>query len=456
TRPLDDAFAVTPGQGPGWGRSRAAARALGSLEGSLDGPDAPAGAGLLGDLRGLGVGADEALELARHGTGRALRLEGLWPAVGLELRERLRALGGAAAVGPSAYAGAGAPDGGTPLDAVDVVLLGSVAQLEALAERLDVAAVEGPSMSLAGAIRRALAGATWRPRTLHLGPHRLDLSRRVAVMGIVNVTPDSFFDGGRHYDPQQAVEHALRLVAEGADLLDVGGDSAGGRAAPIDAAEEIRRVQPVLRALARETRVPLAVDTYRARTAAAALDAGATMVNDITGLGDPEMAGVVAGGDAGLSLMHIKGRPKEFPPDFDYRSLVGDVARFLEQRTERALAAGIGAERLVVDPGIEFGKLLYQDLELLRRLPELGVLGYPVLVAVSRKHFIGNVLGLPPDELLEGTAAAVAFSVFRGAHLVRVHDVRAMVRVTRMAEALVGLRGGDEAAGRRRSDGTVV
>jgi dihydropteroate synthase len=402
------------------------------------------------------VGAAEALELARHGTGRALRLEGLGPAVGLELRERLRALGGAAAVGPSAYAGAGAPDGGTPLDAVDVVLLGSVAQLEALAERLDVAAVEGPSMSLAGAIRRALAGATWRPRTLHLGPHRLDLSRRVAVMGIVNVTPDSFFDGGRHYDPQQAVEHALRLVAEGADLLDVGGDSAGGRAAPIDAAEEIRRVEPVLRAVARETRVPLAVDTYRARTAAAALDAGATMVNDITGLSDPEMAGVVAGGDAGLSLMHIKGRPKEFPPDFDYRSLVGDVARFLEQRTERALAAGIGAERLVVDPGIEFGKLLYQDLELLRRLPELGVLGYPVLVAVSRKHFIGNVLGLPPDELLEGTAAAVAFSVFRGAHLVRVHDVRAMVRVTRMAEALVGLRGGDEAAGRRRSDGTAI
>ena len=150
-----------------------------------------------------------------------------------------------------------------------------------------------------------------------------------------------------------------------------------------------------------------------------------------------------------------QGPAQGVPPDFDYRSLVGDIARFLEQRTERALAAGVGAERLVVDPGIEFGKLLYQDLELLRRLPELGVLGYPVLVAVSRKDFIGNVLGLPAGDRLEGTAAAVAFSVFRGAHLVRVHDVRAMVRVTRMAEALVGLTrrgrgGGAPALGRHR------
>ena len=213
-------------------------------------------------------------------------------------------------------------------------------------------------------------------------------------------------------------------------------------------------MEPVLRALARETRVPWRwTPTGPARPAA--LDAGATMVNDITGLGDPEMAGVVAGGDAGLSLMHIKGRPKEFPglrlplPGGGHRPLPGAAHR-------AGPGAGIGAERLVVDPGIEFGKLLYQDLELLRRLPELGVLGYPVLVAVSRKHFIGNVLGLPPDDCLEGTAAAVAFSVFRGAHLVRVHDVRAMVRVTRMAEALVGLRGGDAVAGRRRSDGTAV
>ena len=402
------------------------------------------------DLRALGLAADEAVRAARYARGCAIRLEALEPATALALREMFRPLGGEAAIGPSVYAGVEAP-----LDAVDVLLLGSEAQLGALADRLDVSAVDGPSRPLGIAIRRALATLDWRPGALHLGSHRLDLSARVAVMGIVNATPDSFFDGGRHSDPQRAIEHGLRLVDEGADLLDVGGDSAGGRAARIDAAEEIRRVEPVIRALARQTNVPVAVDTHRAETAAAALDAGASMVNDITGLGDPQMAPTVARGPAGLCVMHIKGVPKEFPPDFNYRSLVGDILRFLEERTARAIRAGVERDRLAIDPGIEFGKLLHQDLELLRRLPELHVLGYPLLVAVSRKDFIGNVLGLSPDERLEGTAAAVAFSAFRGAHIVRVHDVQAMARVVRMTEALIGHRfHGPE--GRRRSDGSLV
>jgi dihydropteroate synthase len=378
-------------------------------------------------------------------------LEGLGFTVGHELVERLRGLGGEGVVGPSAYAG-----GGSPLDAVDVVLLGTTRQLEELATRLDVSAVDGPSMTLAAAIRHALAMADWRPGALRLGGHTLDLSRRAAVMGILNVTPDSFFAGGRYAEPQAAIEHGLRLEAEGADLLDVGGDSASGRARPVGAAEEIERVVPVIRGLARQAKVPIAVDTHRAATAAAALDAGASMVNDITGLGDPQMATVVARGGAGLCVMHLKGRPKHFPPDFDYRSLMGDIARFLLDRTERAREAGVGPDRLVVDPGIEFGKLLYQDLKILRRLPELHVLGYPLLVAVSRKDFIGNVLSLPPEERLEGTAAAVAFSIWRGAHILRVHDVQAMVRVARMTEALTGRQFTEGAAGHRRSDGTVV
>lgn len=421
---------------------------------------------LAAELRRLGVPAEGAQGMAGHAVGRAVRLERLRRSVGLELRARLRAVGGDAAVGPSPYApgepaGDGVPSAG-PLDrlgvsdVVDVVLLGSAVQLEALAERLDVSAPPGPSASLGAAIRRALAQAEWQPGVLHLGRHRLELSRRVAVMGIVNVTPDSFYDGGRFDAPGKAIEHGLRLAAEGADLLDVGGDSAGGRAAPISAAEECRRVTPVIRALARQAGVPIAVDTYRAETAGAALDAGASMVNDITGLSDPAMAPMVARGDAGLCVMHMKGRPKEFPPDFHYRSLVGDITQFLEQRTEQAAASGVGRERLAIDPGIEFGKLLYQDLELLRRLPEFHVLGYPLLVAVSRKHFIGNVLGLPPQERLEGTAAAVAFTIFRGAHIVRVHDVQAMMRVARMCEALLGATYGEDSQGRRRSDNTPV
>ena len=298
--------------------------------------------------------------------------------------------------------------------------------------------------------------AGWRPGVLRMAGHELDLSHRVAVMGIVNTTPDSFFDGGLYATTEKAIEHGLRLVDEGADLIDVGGDSAGGSAAPIDAAEEIRRVVPVIRGLARQTRVPMSIDTHRAATAAAALDAGAALVNDITGLADPEMAPTVARGVAALCVMHIRGVPKHFPPDFDYGDVVGEVRDYLGERVQRALDAGVARERLVIDPGIEFGKLVGHDLELLRRLDELHALRLPVLVAVSRKYFIGHVLGgLPPEERLEGTAAATAFAITRGAHVVRVHDVGAIVRVVRVTEALVGLTFTGEEA-RLRSDGVVV
>ena len=296
--------------------------------------------------------------------------------------------------------------------------------------------------------------AAWRPGVLRMRHHTFDLSRRVAVMGIVNATPDSFYAGGRHATADAAIEHGLKIAAEGADLIDVGGDSAGGRAAPIDAAEEIRRVVPVIQALARQTKLPVSVDTHRAQTAAAAIDAGAALVNDITGLRDPEMASTVARSGAGLCLMHIRGVPKHFPPDFDYADVVGDVRAYLAERVQCALDAGVPSDRLVIDPGIEFGKLVNQDLDLLRRLDELHTLRLPVLVAISRKYFIGHVLGeLPPEDRLDGTAAAIAFSITRGAHLVRVHDVQAMVRVTRVTEALLGLTHSNS---RIRSDGVLV
>ena len=313
-----------------------------------------------------------------------------------------------------------------------------------------------------------LPSAGWRPGVLRLGAHELDLSRRVAVMGIVNATPDSFYAGGRHASAEAAIEHGLRIAAEGANLIDVGGDSAGGSAAPIDAAEEIRRVEPVIRALARQTNLPISVDTHRADTAAAAIDAGAALVNDITGLADPKMSGVVARGRAGLCLMHIKGAPKHFPPDFHYDDVVTDVRAYLGACVDRALEAGIARDRLIVDPGIEFGKLVSQDLQLLRRLNELHTLELPVLVAISRKYFIGHVLGtlqpseegaparvtpLPPEDRLEGTAAAIAFAITRGAHIVRVHDVSAMVRVTHVTEALLGLT---HITAHYRSDGEFV
>lgn len=403
---------------------------------------------LLADLHTFGLDGPAAAVAASHATGRVLRLEGLPAPVVAAITVQAGAVGASVVRSEATEAG---HDG--TLHSVDVLLLGSAAQLLAMADRLGSETVRGP---VAVAIREALAARTRPPGVLQLGRHRLDLSRRVAVMAIVNATPDSFFAGGRFTDPQAAVAYGLRAVAEGADILDVGGDSANGAARPIDAAEEIQRVVPVIRELARQVDVPIAVDTHRAATAAAALDAGASMVNDITGLSDPQMGPVVAHGDAGVCVMHIRGRPKEFPPDFQYRSLLGEVIDFLAERTGVALAAGVGPARIVVDPGIEFGKLLHQDLELLRRLPELGVLGYPVLVAVSRKDFVGNVLGLPPEERLEGTAASVAFAISRGARIVRVHDVQAMARVARMAAALSGYQFGADSGGQRRSDGVDV
>ena len=398
------------------------------------------------DFVALGAGRDDAITAVRRGSGRVLRLDALDPGIGAALVHAFQGMGGVGYAGPSAYRVDGGPA------ATDVLLLGTAGQLEALADRL--LATDSEGFALTQAITTALSVATWGAGTIHLGRFRIDLSRRVAVMGILNVTPDSFHDGGKFLDPARAVEHGLAMVEEGADIIDVGGDSANGDAPEIDAEEEIRRVEPVIRALASRVPVPIAIDTHRARTAAAALDAGASLVNDITGLADPEMPATVASGDAGLCIMHIKGRPKHFPPDWTYRNVMGDLVRFLTERTERAVNAGVGRERICVDPGIEFGKLIGHDLEILRRLPELHALGYPILVAASRKTLVGHVLGgLPSSERLEGTAAVNAYAIARGARIVRVHDVRAMARVARMTEALVGMTVDGTPMARWRADG---
>lgn len=419
--------------------------------------------GLMRDLSALGMSASEAFQAVRRASGRAIRFDALPPEVATVILREFVAIGGVAASGPSAYRDA------TNRTALDVVAIGTAGQLEALASRLrpklppsalgkrGVSTADAKRTAIADAINRALVTATWGAGTLRCGQHRLDLTRRVAVMGILNVTPDSFHDGGRYVDPQLAVERGLAMVEEGADLIDVGGDSASGEAAEIDAAEEIRRILPVVHALASRLAVPVAIDTHRSETARAALDAGASLVNDITGLADANMARVIADGGAGVCVMHIKGVPKQFPPDWHYRSVMGDILRFLETRTALALDAGIPPERICVDPGIEFGKLIGQDLEIFRRLDELHALGFPILLAASRKTLIGNILGrLPSAERLEGTAAVNAYAITRGARIIRVHDVRAMARVARMTEALIGMTIDGTPMERCRADGTIV
>lgn len=274
-------------------------------------------------------------------------------------------------------------------------------------------------------------------RPFTFGSHTYDFSRRTHLMGILNVTPDSFSDGGKYGDVEKALQHALRMVEEGADFIDVGGESTRPGSEAISLEEELRRVIPVIEQLSRRTTIPISIDTYKSEVARRALDAGASVVNDISGLHfDPAMVEVIAEKQASVVLMHIKGTPRTMQHNPEYSDVVAEIISYLRESINRAEQNGI--QQILIDPGIGFGKLLEHNLEIIRRLSEFRQLGYPVLVGPSRKSFIGTVLNLSVDERLEGTACAVAASVFNGAAVVRVHDVKEMKRVIVMADAIIG------------------
>lgn len=340
-------------------------------------------------------------------------------------------------------AGAGDPWRGPAL-----VVTGLEPEERAALARAGVLVAEGPLGAVLQGSREALADASGGlrpalreqvgrclaaldpppPRTLVCRDRTLRLGRRVLVMGIVNVTPDSFSDGGRYLDPEHAVAHARELVQAGADILDVGGESTRPGYTPVPAEEELRRVLPVVEGVL-SLGVPVSVDTMKAAVARACLERGAHIVNDVWGLSrDPDMARTVAEAGAGVVIMHNQ-------EGTGYRTLLGDVHGFLAAMVRRGEEAGISREQMMVDPGIGFGKTAAQSLEVLRRLPELKGLGLPILVGPSRKSFIGRHVPLPLRE--EGTAAAVALAVAGGAQVVRVHDVARMARVVRMAERVL-------------------
>ncbi len=265
----------------------------------------------------------------------------------------------------------------------------------------------------------------------------LTLGTNTHVMGILNVTPDSFSDGGNYLDVQQAIVHAETMVAEGATLIDIGGESSRPGASPVSVNEELARVLPVVRALADTVDVLLSVDTYKAEVARRALEAGAHVVNDITALcGDPDMAATVAEMEAGVVLMHMKGTPRTMQQSPEYNDVVNEVCTWLKKKIQNAEAQGIVPERIIVDPGIGFGKTTKHNLELLKRLSEFRALKKPLLIGTSRKSFIGNILEVPVTERVEGTAATVCWAIAHGADIVRVHDVKANVRAAQMTDAL--------------------
>lgn len=281
----------------------------------------------------------------------------------------------------------------------------------------------------------------WRERpacriTLPSG-EALDMEQEPLVMGVVNVTPDSFSDGGRFYNSEDAIAQGLRLVSEGADILDIGGESTRPGSDAVSADEEKRRVLPVIEGLAAGAQVPLSIDTQKADVAREALDAGASIINDVSALrGDREMAPLAAERGVPVCLMHMQGTPKTMQRDPTYEDVVNDIIGWLRSRIEFAVEAGIAEEKIIVDPGFGFGKKLEHNLELLRRVGELHSLGRPLLVGTSRKSMIGAVLNAEADGWLNGTLATIACAVMTGCHIVRVHDVAPAKEVIKVCEAV--------------------
>ena len=319
----------------------------------------------------------------------------------------------------------------------DVVLMGTRKQIDRFADK--IAAQPFGLREISQSIKRLTANLQldcWKLRTAR---RTLNLGARVLVMGIVNMTPDSFSDGGRFRSPEEAVEFAVAMSESGADFIDVGGESSRPGAAPITLEEELNRVLPVIRGIVSRCKRPVSVDTYKSEVAKRALEEGAEIVNDISALRfDDSMSGIVSRAGASVILMHMRGTPANMQSgDLSYKSVPGEIVKFLGERIDFAVAHGIERECTIVDPGIGFGKTGEDNLKILRRLGEFRQLGRPVMTGVSRKSFIGSLTGGDPAQRMEGTAAAVTAAVIGGSQIVRVHDVKEMAKVVRVAEAIL-------------------
>ena len=325
---------------------------------------------------------------------------------------------------------------GCSIERCDVVLLATKRQYALVCKNLLMQPFK--LKYIAQAILECLANYPDHKRSgIDCGEFKLPLGKQTLIMGILNVTPDSFSDGGKFSDIERAVEHAMQMVELGADIIDLGGESTKPNAEYVSAEQEIERLLPVLEALLAKVKVPISVDTYKASVAEAVLKAGAHMINDIWGLqADSEMAGVVGKYQVPVVIMHNQNGT-------EYQDLIGDMFRFLDKSIQLAKAAGITSENIILDPGIGFGKTTEQNLRVMSRLGEFRSYGYPILLGTSRKSVIGNTLGLPVDQRMEGTAATVALGIASGVDIVRVHDVKEMKRVCQMSDAIVRLQRGE-------------
>ena len=321
------------------------------------------------------------------------------------------------------------------VNATDVLLMGTLKQLSALAEKIE----KQPFglAQIAKEIRELLDNSAKNCHVLKTSRREIALGARTLIMGILNVTPDSSSDGDIYFDRKKAIEHGLQMAEEGADMIDIGGESVRPGSKPVSISEEIDRVVPIIEGLSRKIAIPISVDTKKPVVAQKSLAAGAEIVNDVSALGDEMMAGVVKKANAALILMHMRGVPENMQTgNLVYDDLIGEIIQYLACRCRKAVTAGIGREQIVADPGIGFGKTYEDNCRIINKIGEFKSLGLPILIGASRKSFIGHVTGGQPAERIEGTAAAVSAAIMNGCHIVRVHDVAVMKKVAAMTDAI--------------------
>ncbi|HUW22522.1 MAG TPA: dihydropteroate synthase [bacterium] len=317
----------------------------------------------------------------------------------------------------------------------DVLLLGTEKQFRELIVKLSRQPFALPLLSQE--IKKVLSNYQKRDFKLSSKGHTLQLGKRTLIMGVLNVTPDSFYDGGRYGNLRKAVERALEMVEEGADIIDIGGESSRPGANSVEEKEELERVIPVIKKLSSRIRVPVSIDTYKSGVAKKAIDAGASIVNDISALRmDEKMAKVIESSGVPVCLMHMQGTPRNMQRNPRYKDVVSEIFAFLRERIDFCEQAGIDIEKTIVDPGIGFGKTVLHNLEILKKLDQFKSLGRPIIIGVSRKSLIGKVLQLEPEERLEGSLASAIWCMTKGASILRVHDVRETKRAIKMVEAI--------------------
>ena len=347
------------------------------------------------------------------------------PTIGANiLKQELLSLGADAAVSRASITGRSQK---TP-----VFIFGTQAQLSRLSEKLKRQPFGLDKIGLN--IKEVLENSYKNDFKIKARNHTLNLTKKTYVMGVINVTPDSFSgDGLCELKIDSIIRHAEKMVKDGADILDIGGESSRPGAKPVSLKEELQRITPIIKKLSKRIKIPISIDTYKSAVAEQAIDNGASIVNDISGLRfDPKMAKVISKTKAAVVVMHIKGRPRNMQKNPRYKDVVGEVIDYLKNSLNIAQRAGVSQDKIIIDPGIGFGKTTKDNLTILKKLNEFKSLGFPLLIGVSRKSFIGNVLNVPVEQRLIGTAASVAFAVSRGANIVRVHDVKEISQVVKI------------------------